>query len=506
MKPIKDKFILLFFPNPTKGGRRVAPLPLLAISSFLEKNYDIRIFHSYDKEDYLEVLEHLDKAVCVGISAITGYQITDGLNFAKLVRQKNNKVSIIWGGVHPTIRPIETIKNSYVDIVVKGQGEEAFAELVRALDKNQPIDNILGIVYKKDGKIINNPDRPYKSINEFPSIPYYVLGDLMERFIKNNAYAEKNLIYLTSAGCPFRCRFCYLGNASFERKYDPYPAERVVEDLKKLVDDYKINGIEFRDSNFFVNEQRCREIFLGVIKAGLKLKISMLNGRANQLGGFGDDFWQLMKDAGVVEVVIGAESGDQEMLDYIDKKISIDDILECQQKAKKFNLGIINSFMTGFPILEKNLANPKKQLQQELNRTIDLVRKLFEINPMADIFLFFYTPYPGSYFYEESVKAGFKDPQSLEEWGEIDLDIPVVPWITDNHKKKVLFLRDLFVFKKIFSDEYLEKKASKSKKIYWFKKLRLNKIIIGIIDFRLRFKIFCCPVEKSLFPLIKMFK
>lgn len=149
MKTANNKFILLFSPQPTKGGKRLVPLPLLAISSFIERDYDIRIFHSYDKEDYLEALGHLDRAICVGISAMTGYQITDGLIFAKLVRGKNSKIPIVWGGVHGTISPVQTIQSPLVDVVVRGQGEETFAELVRALDQNRPLDNILGITYKK---------------------------------------------------------------------------------------------------------------------------------------------------------------------------------------------------------------------------------------------------------------------------------------------------------------------------------------------------------------------
>ena len=501
MRPINNKFILLFSPQPTEGGKRLVPLPLLAISSFIEKDYDIRIFHSYDKEDYLEALEHLDKAICVGISAMTGYQITDGLIFAKLVRSKNSKVPIVWGGVHGTTNPVQTAQSPLVDIVVRGQGEETFAELVRALDQGRSLDNISGITYKKDGRVINNPNRPYKSINEFPPIPYHVLGDTINKYIKNNAFADRNLIYLTSAGCPFRCRFCYLGNPIFERAYDPYPAERVIREVKNLVESYHITGVEMRDSNFFVNEKRCRDIFSGLIKEGVRLRLSVLNGRADQLANFDDSFWELMSRAGVAQLLVGAESGDQDMLNYIDKRIKVEDIIECERKAKKVGIKIVNSFMTGYPIKKENLTNPKKQLNKELNGTIDLIGRLLRINPLDDVHLFFYTPYPGSFFYEESIGAGFKEPQSLEEWAGIDLNTVTVPWITNAHKKKVIFLRQLFLLKKLFCSEYFDKKAETNKKIYWLKKMKINKILENFIDFRLRSKFFYFPMEKLIFPL-----
>lgn len=486
------------------------PLPLLAISSLIEKDYDIRIYQSYDREDYLAVLDNIDKAICVGITAMTGYQITDGLNFAKLVRQKNSKIPIIWGGIHATIKPRQTLENKYVDIIVKGQGEETFAELVRALDQGQPLDNILGIGYKKNGELFINPDRPYKSINSFPPMPYHLIDDTIERYIKKNGYADRNLMYLSSAGCPFRCRFCYLGNSAFERAYDVYPAARVVRELKHLFDRYQITGVELRDSNFFVNEQRCRDIFSGLIKAGVKLKISMLNGRADQLANFTDDFWKLAEEAGAAEILIGAESGDQEMLDYIDKKIKVADILNCERKARRFKANVFNSFISGFPIKEENKHNPKRQLRRELNNTIDVIRKLFFINPVANAILFFYTPYPGTRLYEDSVKLGFKDPASLEEWGKIELEIHTTPWVPNSHIRKIEFLNKLFVLKKVFSDEYFFKKIKEGDKFYkkfqWAQKMRINQALNLFIDFRLSTKLLFFPFEKWLLALVSKLK
>ena len=510
MKPIKNKFILLFSPHSAEGGRRVIPLSLLAISTFLADDYDIRIFQSYDKKDYAEALEQLDKAICVGISAMTGTQIKDGLNFARLVRQKNKSVPIVWGGVHATIKPEQTLKSPEVDIIVRGQGEETFAELARALDQGRPLDNILGIGFKKGEQIFINPERPHKSINNFPALPYHIIDDTINRFIKGNVYADRNLIYLSSAGCPFRCRFCYLGNSAFAQAYDAYPAHRVVRDLKQLVDRYQINGAELRDSNFFVNEQRCRDIFSGLIRAGVKLKISLLNGRANQLANYSDDFWRLAKEAGAVEILIGAESGDQEMLDYIDKKIKVDDVLACERKAKKYKINVFNSFITGFPIKTENRDKPKEQLKRELNKTVDLIRQLFKINPTANVALFFYTPYPGAYLYDDSVKQGFKDPASLAEWGEINLTSVATPWVTRAHKNKTVFLSQLVVLKKISSDEYFSEKIKTGESFYnkirWAQKFRLNKILNLIIDFRFRTKFFYFPFEGWLITLAKKLK
>ena len=273
-----------------------------------------------------------------------------------------------------------------------------------------------------------------------------------------------------------------------------------------MADRYGLTGVEIRDSNFFVNEKRCREIFSGLIEAGVKLTLSVLSGRASQFAKLKDDFWQLMKAAGAAHIEIGAESGDQEMLDFCDKKLLVKEIIDCEKKAKQFGVKITNTFITGYPIKEENKSNPEKQLKKELYATIDLIVELFKINPLAEALLFFYTPYPGAYFYEEIVKAGFKSPQSLAEWGSINLATLKTPWVSEVHRKKVIFLRKLFLLKKLLSDEYFSKKAETNGKIYWLEKLRLHRALSAIIDFRLRAKFFFLPFEKWLFYLAKILK
>lgn len=502
MRPIKDKFILLFAPQPQPKGRRMIPLGLLAISTFLEKEgYDIRIYHSYDKNEYLEAIEHLDKAIAVGITAMTGYQIYDGLLFADLVRKKNPKVPIIWGGIHPTIMPVQTAEHSLVDIVIKGAGEDAFTELIHYLDHGKSYEQVAGICFKKDGKVINNPLRPWKSINEYPALPYHLLKETMERYLKKSAFAEKNLSYITSSGCPFRCSFCFLASNSMTSKWDAYPAERVVAEIEDLVYTFKIDGIEIRDSNFFVNAQRIIDICNGLINKKIKVNLSCVNGRAEQLIKYDDEIWWLFKAAGIREILIGAESGDQEILDLINKKSSVAAILECEKKAKKFGINTVNSFMTSFPPPIDNRCKIKKFLKDELNKTVSLIHQIFQINHLANILLFFYTPYPGTPMYNLSVKRGFKEPADFEEWCKVDLDNKVTPWTDQQHVNKVLLLEKLFILKKITSRQYLETKSSRYYKI--FKKLKITNLLNWWVTLRLKYQFYFLPFERLIFSFKK---
>lgn len=505
MKPIQDKFVLLFSPQPVESGRRVAPLGLIAISSFLIKeNYDIRIFHSYDKNYYLEAIEHLDKAICVGITSMTGYQIYDGLQFAKLVREKNPKVPIIWGGIHPTIMPAQTAEHPLVDIVVKGPGEDTFTELVKCIDEKKSYDTILGITFKKNGKIIDNPPRPVKGIDEYPRMPYSVLGESVESYIKKNAYAKRNLAYITSSGCPFRCAFCYLANTTFSRKWDSYPAQRVVNEIEYLVNTFYVDGIEIRDSNFFVDPSRVNDFCNLIIKKELKVVFSSVNGRADQLNKYSDDAWELFRKAGIREILIGAESGDQEMLDLINKKSAVEEIITCEKKAKSHGIDIINSFMTSFPPQSQDKKEIRKVLKRELDKTVDVINTIFTINPVANILLFFYTPYPGTPLFDSSVQNGFREPSNLEEWSKIDLSNKVTPWTHKTHVKKVLLLQKLFIIRRATSKELVNKRRGWKHTI--LKRTCVYSMVHRWVTFRMKHKWYFFSFENYLFSLSKYFK
>lgn len=499
MKPIKDKFILLFIPQPTEAGRRMPSLGLLAISTFLEKEgYDIRLVHAYDynQEEYAEIWDNLDKAICVGITSMTGYQILDGLKFAKFIRQKNKEVPIVWGGIHPTIKPFQTIQHPLVDIIVRGQGEETFYQLVKALEQRSDLKNIQGIIYKDKGEIRENVLRPAKDMDEFPDLPYHLIDDNIEKYIKPNFYADRNLPIITSQGCPFKCAFCYLAMSEFKKKWQAYSSERTVDWIEYLVKKYSLTGIDIRDPYFFTDKKRARDIFQGLIDRKLShIALTGINGRVDQLMKYDDEFWKLMEQAGVKEVLVGAESGDQTMLDLINKGLKAEDTLACEKKAANYKINIVNSFMTGFPPTGSNLKKQIKASNVELNKTVELIRQIFIINPLASILLFFYTPYPGTPLYESSLKHGFKDPQSLEEWGKVDLTNKVTPWVSKSHQRKTVFLRSLFTLKKITSSEYLKQKNNKSWKHYLIRYTGFAWLLNKWISLRLKYKLYFFPLE-----------
>ena len=152
--------IILFNPAPRSGWqpqRRVElPLGLLSIATPLDlQGYRIKIIDEFANPNWKrELLEALtEKPLCFGVTCMTGPQILHALAACRLVRERYPDVPIIWGGIHASLLPEQTLENPYPDIVVVGEGEETFLELVKALESGSPLSNVSGICYKENGKI-----------------------------------------------------------------------------------------------------------------------------------------------------------------------------------------------------------------------------------------------------------------------------------------------------------------------------------------------------------------
>src|SRR4051812_36699295 len=170
------------------------PLALLAIGSALDRTrYDVTVVDGRVEPDPIaRVLDETDGALCLGVSVLTGVPIRDALAVTRAVRARHPRCRIVWGGWHPSLFPAETLAEAGVDAVVAGQGEEAFAGLVERVAAGDT--TACGVA----------PRRPTRDINDFPEHDYGLVA--VERYFALKR--ERQLDYLTSQGCRFRCTFC----------------------------------------------------------------------------------------------------------------------------------------------------------------------------------------------------------------------------------------------------------------------------------------------------------
>lgn len=399
----KNKVILIRAGD--SGGR--LPHALLSLAANLDDEVLI-----LDEATLRLVLKHKDEiknAICVGISAITGPHIKYSLEVAQKIRSINPRVPLIWGGWHPSLKPEQTLKNELVDKVIIGQGEWAFRDIVESIKNGKRIEDIIAYEY------IDKSNFSIYNFNLIKNIERYIIPYTSPRTIS---------LY-TSQGCPFGCRFCAVYSV-YGRKYSGWPIEAVVDIINYSISRYDINGVHFDDDNFFVRKDRALEFTNQLLKHNIKINWSS-DGGVNVLCNFKKEEWEMLDRSGCKRLLVGAESGAQATLDKLNKNITPEMILEFGNLCYKYNIIPCFSMMVGIP----------GETRQDIKDTFKLIDILKKKVPISELLLFLYTPYPGTPLYELSLEMGFKEPQSLKDWGGFYLDIPTVPWIDEDLVKLV---------------------------------------------------------------------
>jgi anaerobic magnesium-protoporphyrin IX monomethyl ester cyclase len=416
------------------------PLSILALAPGLKKRgYSVVLIDERIDRHALSKLEaSLDRAICLGISSMTGYQIQGGIAAAKRVRQLSD-VPIVWGGWHVSLLPEESVKSPHVDIVVRGQGEKTFAELVQAIKEKGNLRGIPGITFKNGEEVFSTSDPSIVSLDELDPMPY----DLIDF----NRY-HPHFSYLSSIGCPMSCGFC-ADAVVYKRKWKGMNPLRLAEEITHLSEklSWRIRSVYFIDNNFFVDPERVRIFCDELVKKGTRITWEAL-GHPRQLAKLDKGFYKLLKKSGCYRILIGAESGSQTILDYINKKAAVDDILLFVKKCKEHQIIPVLSFMCGFP----------KSPIDDLKETVLFINEAKRINRNTKIKLFFFTPYPGSFLYQEAMQNGFQPPASLEDWSRYTLNIRNMPYLDPGYEKLAVW----------FTEKYFPKITGK-KAISWEK-------------------------------------
>jgi len=425
------------------------PIGLLSISAFLhKKGYKIKIIDQRLDERWEETLEMSLKKnpLCVGITCMTGKQIFYAIKASKLVR-KYSKCPIVWGGVHASLLPDQTLSNNFIDMLVLGEGDITFTELVEAIKKGNSFEKIKGLYFKKGSEIIKNPTREFiTELDSLPELPYELVD--VDRYASMNVEG-RSIDFVTSRGCPHRCSFCY--NQFFnKRKWRAFSAEETVKRLKNVVTKYNIKTVYFQDDNFCVDLVRLKKILEGMIRENINVKWGTLGLRIDTAKKMDDELLSLMERSGCMNVDIGAESGNKRILEMIDKDISVEDLLEVNKRLAKYPFFIKYTFIIGFPT----------ETKKETYSTVKVALQLTKDNPNACTPTGVYTPYPGTPMYNFAVKHGFKSPKNLEEWGKFSIDdwyFHFKSWMS--HAK----MRELksIAFTSLFANDKLQFKINK---------------------------------------------
>ncbi len=410
------------------------PLALLAIGSCLDPSkYEVIIIDGrfYDNpQSKIDI--HIKEAICFGVTCLTGSPLKDALAISEHVKQIAPHCPIIWGGWHTSLFPEQALKDlPFVDITVQGQGEITFRELVTAIETNKNLKEIDGICYRDElGKFIKNKPRKLADYTEFPLVNYDLI-DVESYFQKKGV---RQLDYITSTGCFFRCAFC-ADPFVFERKYTAMYADRLVPHLKRLYEKYHFTDINFQDETFFTYPDRVKDIAVGLIKNDIRITWAATM-RADQGSRMSEEDFIICKKSGMRRLLIGVESGTQEMLNYLKKDIKLKQIELCAERCKKHGVNVIFPFIVGFP----------NETENAVKGSVAFIKKLRKMHEGFDTPIFYFKPYPGSAITRDMEAEGFKLPINTADWADFDYIGSSGPWVS---KEKYHYFEHLKFYLKV---------------------------------------------------------
>jgi radical SAM superfamily enzyme YgiQ (UPF0313 family) len=481
--------ILLIYPPLGSWDTFLRDIPLsiiYAATDSVKNGYNVVIFdcrlYGENWKEHLD--QYLDRGChLVGLSVMTGNPITTSLEISKYLKE-NYDIPVVWGGPHPTVLPEQTLENQYVDYVIRDWGSMPLCQLIAYIkDKQFKLDEITGLGFKKDGKIIMNPTTCEFEILDYRDIPYHLV-DITS--INYNRLANK--IYFpifTAVGCPYKCTFC-MSPAVYKKikgkKWIPFTVDSILEHIEYLLDKYNFTHLQVYDDDSFVDLERMRDFFTRYIERGFnkKIKLDFRGVRINELDKMDDNLMELMAAANVEMLAIGVETGSDDTLKRMKKGITVDQILRVSKKMAKYP-----TFRPHYNIF----CGTPGETYEDLIKTKDLILTMAKDNP----FCFFgfasdWKPLPGSVMTENAVKDyNLILPDNLEDWAKIDsfdADKITHPWYTKeiNEFIKLLQIAGTILGKKVDLADDMDPKQLYRLKIYGF----WAKLYLPILKFRLR--------------------
>jgi radical SAM superfamily enzyme YgiQ (UPF0313 family) len=378
--------------------RNLPTLGLAYIAAFLEQyGHSVSIVDMNAQTMGIDDLLNRIKAGkynLIGITATT-VQINPALIIAQKIKEKFPDTKIVMGGPHPNVMLEEVLSNRYVDYVVRGEGEFTMLELV----KGNAIDSIYGLSYKIGNRLAHNPQRP--AIEDLDALPFPARHLLpMDKYspTPGNYKRLPAASMITSRGCPGKCTFC--NTDIFGKSIRFRSAKNIADEIVFLVKKYKIKEISFYDDTFTISKKNIEELCSVILKNNIDITWSCMS-RADFVN---PALLELMNKAGCHSICYGIESGDEQILANVNKKISLNRVQETIKWTKKAGIDVRVSFMLGNP----------GETEETLKKTI---RYAISLDP--DIFVFnITTPFPGTEMFNWAKEKGYL---TTLNWDDYDL-------------------------------------------------------------------------------------
>ena len=425
----KPKKIVFFFPA-FSSTEATAPLGILAVSTpLLEAGYTVKLIDSTIAPNYkAAVLRELEEdAICLAVSLVTGPMVRETVEIARAVKQWKPDFPIVLGGWHPSLLPDQTLAAPYVDVVVRGQGEDSFLEVVRRLEAGARLDDVSGIGFKEHGEAVFTPERPLRPLVEMPPKAYHLADfDAYERVC-----GRRWAMYTSSLACPFDCAYC-TNSGVYGGKWNALPAEQAVQEMLQLTRSYRLELLWVVDDNFLVDRDRARLIAEGLVRGGADFEWS-IQATTNLTSRLSIDDLRLLRRAGLHQICQGLESASPKILKAMNKGWQdFDSVYKSADRCLQAGIRPSFNIIFGYP------GEGRKERRETVQFVMDVCRRF----PGAEFWTNIFTPYPGAPVMRQAREFGIEAPTSLEGWADYFPRYTVMPWLRGKEHRRLQVMRD----------------------------------------------------------------
>jgi anaerobic magnesium-protoporphyrin IX monomethyl ester cyclase len=404
----KNVKIALVNPPPPLGAFVHYQSPLIGLAymaAVLEKNgYEVTVVDcpplNMTYEDLKREIVSFEPDI-VGITSVT-VTFSSALQAARVIKESYPKALIVLGGPHVTVLDEQALsEHPETDVVVRGEGEQTMLELVDLVSESnlKNLDKVAGITFRKNGRIVHTPDRPFiENLDEmpYPAYKYFPLT-------KYRYFGKLILPIISSRGCPFQCTFC-LAPRMAGKRFRARSPKSVVDELEWLRNTYKADAFTFHDETFTYDKKRVFEICEEIKGRNIGLPWDCST-RVDQVS---RELLSAMRDANCQLVSFGVESGSQKILNAMKKGTTVERNEKAIRWAKEVGLSVSVSVIIGYP----------GETADTLKQTMDFIRR----TKPDSVLISLATPYPGIELSDLMKDVGW---EVCEDWSRCDMQTSV---------------------------------------------------------------------------------
>ncbi|MCB9256476.1 MAG: radical SAM protein [Chitinophagales bacterium] len=393
-----------------------APLGLAYIAAALKKhNYNIEVIDS-SAEGFKQVERFKDDLYLYGLNE---EQIiarirpdVDVICFALMftnnwlssrslinkVREKFPSATLIAGGEHATAAPELCLKQSPLNYIVLGEGEETIVELVQAIQNQVPKEEIGGIAYLLEGQLVRNKARKrIKNVKDiaWPAWELFPIQKYFDNKMSHGVYRGRTLPVMATRGCPYTCTFCS-NPQMWGRNYEMRPPEDFIDELEHLNKTYGVSNFDLYDLTAIIFKDWIVAMCQGILDRGLDITYQLPSGTRAEAIDY--EVADLLFRSGCKNITYAPESGSKEVLRAVKKKVKIEKMLDSISYSRKAGINVHLNMIIGFP----------DDTHRNFWQTWWFIVKCswYGANDMA---MAVFTPYPGSELYDRLTKEGKVD-------------------------------------------------------------------------------------------------